>query len=653
MRRIILLLGSCVAMLFASVLPGWSADREVPGSYPTIQAAVSAAQDGDRIVITGQHEELGEIFCLVSGLTFTSGATRGEVRGAHFLIAGSGVTFRDLDINGKNLAGQRVGDATDLVIIQPSVGSVLIEGCNFKNPTPGDEVGNTASENGQMNPGCCVDLRTPGPVTVRNSTFINDEETPSALNEVGLHFDYAPPGGEGVGPVLVESCSFKCTSSNIRFTYRGHDITVRNCNFSAPDIPNDRDAFAAAGLYFNVLVTDPDGLTRDVLVEGCTFDGPADTGQIFQGIYCTEALMDNVVFRNNHFTNGMTFRTITYWSRGTNLSIEDNLFEGRPTDVQMLLRVQSTVGINILSKGDPRLTWKNCRLSNNTFLCGGVTARAIQIMENYLEGVVVEGNTAMDTPSDAFAFVNPPHALIARNNHFERCGGPDTGGLRVAGKYSAVVGNFFLDCQNGVVIAQSLGDYGSTANPQLDRRSEGILVSRNIALRSLVNGIVDRSVDSGTVGALTWQGRSAGIRYINNTVVNSAGHNMALRGDALEVYNNLLIGGAGGVADYQGPGNATFTKLGFNLIYQSPYRNISFLGGATAATTDVVGVFPQLAGGFSYSSAADVVPQPGSPAVDAGSADGITPDYITDIGAVETDAVTDTSVPATGWELFR
>jgi len=116
------------------------------------------------------------------------------------------------------------------------------------NPAPGDEIGSSGSENAMLNPGSCVDFRSTGPFTVRDCTFLNDNDTLSALNEVCLHFDHIPSGGESTGPVLVENCSFRSTNGNIRFTHRAQNITIRGCNFSIPDIDNARDGTAAATL---------------------------------------------------------------------------------------------------------------------------------------------------------------------------------------------------------------------------------------------------------------------------------------------------------------------------------------------------------------------------------------------------------------------
>ncbi|MBE7560596.1 right-handed parallel beta-helix repeat-containing protein [bacterium] len=656
MRRGILRLGGWAAVLLTLSPGGWCADRNVPGDYATIQAAVNAAQAGDRIVISGQRVEPGQITVSVDNLTFTSGATRGEVRAAHFWIIGSGVTFRDLDINGKNLTGGRPTDASDIVAFGPLAGAAVIEGCSISNPTPSDNIGNTGDLYGQTNPGTCVDFRNAGPITVRNCYFINDEEPIAPYNEVGLHFDYAPVAGQGAAGILVENCRFKSTNSNIRFSYRAQDIVIRGCDFTHPDIDNARDSFSAVAVSFNMSVSDLEGVIRDVLIENCVFNGPNDPGQIAGGIYASEQEMHNVVFRNNRVTPSMVRRSFTYWPRGSGLVIENNLFEARPTaanETAIWLRVQSTIaGSNLIPKGDPRLTMRDCMVLNNTFLCDSVASDGPRIDENYVEGVLVEGNAVLDAVGTGIRLINPPHAAIVRGNQVERSGGS---GIWLAGKNTTVAGNVLVDCQNGIVVRESAGAYGSdTTGPQLDRASSGILLSRNIVLGSIANGMIDTSVDSGALGGggLTWTGRSTAIRYVNNTVINSGSYNLSLRGDGLEVYNNLLVGGQGGVADYQGPGNANFARLGFNLIYQSPYRMISFPGGAGMAATDV-SAFPLLAGGASPFNAAGVVPLPSSPAIDAGSANGVDPDYLTDIGAVEVGAVTDTSVPLAGWDRYR
>ena len=58
-------------------------------------------------------------------------------------------------------------------------------------------------------------------------------------------------------------------------------------------------------------------------------------------------------------------------------------------------------------------------------------------------------------------------------------------------------------------------------------------------------------------------------------------------------------------------------------------------------------------GGNNPTTVAGATPKPNAPVLDAGSGDGTSPDYISDIGAIELGAITDTSVPAGGWELYR
>ena len=64
---------------------------------------------------------------------------------------------------------------------------------------------------------------------------------------------------------------------------------------------------------------------------------------------------------------------------------------------------------------------------------------------------------------------NPPYSMILRNNDLLHCGssGIDAG-IRFAGSNSVITGNRAFDCQNGNVLTESAGAYGSDTQPQLD-----------------------------------------------------------------------------------------------------------------------------------------------------------------------------------------
>ena len=115
-----------------------------------------------------------------------------------------------------------------------------------------------------------------------------------------------------------------------------------------------------------------------------------------------------------------------------------------------------------------------------------------------------------------------------------------------------------------------------------------------------------------------------------------------VRGDTLSVYNNLFMGGAGSVLN----NGAVMDKFGFNLTYNSPYE------GFLTPATDIVSPLPPIVSLFPTTVAA-VALRPDSRALDAGTSNGIDPDYITDIGAVEMGYLVDTAVPPRTWELYR
>jgi hypothetical protein len=129
-----------------------AADLYVPAGYPTIQAAVNAAQTNDTIhiasgVYTGQVEIVSKTLTLIGQpgtiLRATTNMTNfaGSVNFPVMEIRSSQVTVRGLTFEGERLAGRYVGDG-DLLGIYVRNSSGNLENCafyGFRESTPGPE----------------------------------------------------------------------------------------------------------------------------------------------------------------------------------------------------------------------------------------------------------------------------------------------------------------------------------------------------------------------------------------------------------------------------------------------------------------------------------------------------------------------------------
>ena len=608
---------------------GWSTDRLVPSQFATIAAAVSAAGAGDRIVISGQHVEDAQILVGVA-LTFTSGSPRADIRQTRFFVTAPGVTFRDLDLDGKSTGGARTG-SRELITLTNAAGDALFEGCSIKHPGPGANQGNNDDAASLASPGACVAIRADGAVSFRNCTMVNDDDGPPVANEVCLHFGDATLPGPG--PVLIEDCTFSADSRPISFIHGWKNVTVRRCTF---DLNPVSSGTAASCVYFNLEDADAGGQMENVLIEGCTFNGEnADGGS---GVYCPSSKMVNTNIRNCYFSPEISEDAIDVTARGSNLVITDNQIDNPLGYIGMHLAARSFLGPNPLPKKSPALVMDGIIVSNN--LVKNIPTLGIGIGENCLGNNVIENNIVTDMGAESITLSIPPVSSLIKNNQCIRGAGP--AGLWLTGQNSTVAGNFFLDCANGIVIRTPRGDYGSAVDPYLDRHSHDLLFSRNIILRSGNNGIRDESADSGTDSQGAWTARSVNIRYVNNTIVNSASFNLAVKGDQISVYNNLFVSGAGSALN----NGAVMDKFGFNLTYNSPY------GGFAQPSTDIDSPTPPIVSLFP-TSPAGVVLRPDSLAIDAGTGNGSDPDYTTDIGALESGAPALSCVTADQWRMYR
>ncbi len=644
MKRSIFNMGVAVCLI-ATASPGWAVDRAVPGTFATIAAALAAAQSGDRIVITGQIAEDAALLVNVDNLTLTSGATRADIRQARFTVNSQNVTFQGVDINGNSPGGVRSTNAVDLVTLGNLSNNITFIDCKIVNPALGTGDGGSADtdETQHSNPGTCVEVRTPGPLTIQNCNFVCDDYTEGtgSQNIVNLHFRGAIGA---VGPVLIEDSTFACERRCLDFQAGWSNITVRRCQFRNYGTGSG----ASAGIYLfpdDVAAEEP---ITNLTIQDCNFLG----NQIgARGIYAPSVRTANVSIRNCNFTSANMATAIRWIGRGEGPVIDNCVIQ-----IGTRQGIGATGGFSgnvFYPKMDPQgfihgFTVSNCVISGND-------NAGIVFEWNVVDGIVIENNTLSGTGREGIGFFERPCSVLVRGNDITACGqsgpfvGSANGGIVLAVNDSIVTDNFIINCPAGIIPRVSRAGAGDPSVPQTERHPRNLTISRNIVILSGGSGITDDSLvpASSSDAQGTYRGRSMKIRYFNNTVVNSQGFNMVVNGDANEVYNNILVGGGGGLTDAGGSGNATFLKFGFNLRFNSGYQNIP-----NVPTTDIV-ANAQLTGGAFPSSRAGAVPLPSSPALRAGTTNGVDPDYVTDIGAIQVGAVTDTSVGATAWDLYR
>ncbi|MBE7560754.1 hypothetical protein HS125_18145 [bacterium] len=453
MRRIICLT-TCLAAVLAWASLGWGADRLVPSQYATIQAAVNAAVAGDRIVISGTHVENGQITIGGNDLTITSGTPRADIRESAWLVQGQNITFDGIDINGDSVAGAQSTTVRDLVTLFPSAGDITFEGCKIVNPARGVNTGEDAFTNldTHSNPGCAIDVRLSGPLTIRNCNFVN-RDPGNGHNIGGLHFNQAI--GTPDGPVLIENCAFGVERRAIDFQSGWNNVTIRNCTFRG-----EVGAFnAACGIFIHTDDVSPVGISNNFLIENCQFLGNGVNTQAWVGMHMFAGEIHNVIIRGCQFPIGVGGDDIYWRMRGDDLSIEDCTFDGS-TGITLRMTVRVDAGnVSGIFAGDPRLVWRNCVIRNNTFT--NLVGQCISCGEGFVSGYLMFNNYFADMPATyAFGALDLPFSGFIRDNEMVRCGASGIlGGISTVMNDSVIADNFILDCRTGITLRSSRGLY--------------------------------------------------------------------------------------------------------------------------------------------------------------------------------------------------
>jgi len=329
---------------FASLLLGFAAaasaiasDLNVPTTaYPTIQAAVNAAQTNDTIhiapgVYTGQVQIISKTLTLIGqpGTILRATTNMSSFPGSSYIpilgIRFSQVTLRGLTFEGERLAERFVGPG-DLLGIYLRQSSGDVENCTFygfRESTPGQELADAIGVYNNENNATEVNFRLVG------STF--------ADNYDGIYFIGSP-------------------------IHRSIKVTVENNTFVGPGPLNTRDSifgiyvregvggriagntisgFSYVGtgapfpISFGILADNEAnfppvfGILQPLLIEGNTLRDNQQHIALIKG--------DGSVVRNNRFQGTAPgIIPLGLFVSGTNVTIANNQFEDMPEGIRLL-----------------------------------------------------------------------------------------------------------------------------------------------------------------------------------------------------------------------------------------------------------------------------------------------------------------------------
>ncbi|MBE7558078.1 right-handed parallel beta-helix repeat-containing protein [bacterium] len=600
---------------------------------PDMNAALSQVPAGGTITVTTDLEEDGT-YLIGQAVTLRGQHAGITLRNMGFLVTAGGVVFRDLVIDGKDSQGRRNPARRNLIRVTPTAGDFTMENCRVVHPASGEGDGLAHNAVSLHGPGSALQLEMGTRVTLRNCDFNNAVDA-GIDNEVNVFFTSVDPAA---GPILIEGCTFGAHSRGIQINTPHANITIRNNTFlwsgTAGEFADEEVTGVMLTTDFNDLsaANGPRGAPlRNMLVEGNRFGGPGfprmnNSGLAFWGP------VEGLVIRNNTFNNTVVYEAIQLWDYGRDVILENNyVAPGSHQSGCYVIGARSKQ----LTYGDPDFRLDNVVIAGETF--APVNGSGMTITE-MTYGVRIENCFFNQCAMYGFWTYASSNQFVLRACTFTGCGARDTGvdgAVVVQSEGSVVADNVMLDCRNGVSFDPER-EYFTPAGPI--RRPNRCVVAGNYMLRCTRYGIEDTNGS-----ALDPGGQAVGIRIVNNTITLPGVGAMALRSRDFDVFNNIMHGGP--VAITTTTFSPTFRRRGFNLNYGNAYQ------GMSATATDKT-ANPQFAGGLSPAGAADVALLPGSPARNAGSADGLAPDYRTENGAWQEVAIT-ASAPAARWERYR
>jgi len=299
-----ILLLSLVGAILLSTSTVFATDRHVPGQYPTIQAAINAAVDGDTVIVA-QDTYYENINFGGKSITVTSTDPNDPnvIAGTVIDANGSGtvVTFPDVESANCVLAGFTItdGNASDRgggILCWD--GSITIDNCII--------TGNSASKGG----GIYSDYAE---LTVAGCTFSGN-----VVDCLGISFC----GGGGIfnqyGNLIVTDCTF---TENVAVMGNGGgiysmegELTLTDCTFTG-----NSATFEGGGVATDY---------NSVIVTNCTFSG--NSAQYGGGMNNAHwgATATNCIFTGNSAQRGAGVCTFYLYGGGQTLRLSNCTFSG-------------------------------------------------------------------------------------------------------------------------------------------------------------------------------------------------------------------------------------------------------------------------------------------------------------------------------------
>lgn len=314
---------------------GIAADRRVPADYPTIQAAVNAAQTDDTIhiaagIYTGQVLIVSKTLTLIGqpGTILRATTSMPIFPGSPYIplmgIRLSTVTIQGMTFEGERLAG-RLASPYDLLGIYLRQSSATVENCSFfgfRENVPGQKLAGAIGVFNTENNAAMVTLRVAGSMFADNYNGLYFIGSPTRKS-----IDVTVENNTIIGPGPLNTVD---SIIGILFREGAGGRIVGNTVSGYAYIGSGADSPISLGVLADSEANYPSfDQTEPALIEGNTFRDNQYHVALIRA--------DNSVVSNNHFQGtapGIT--PVALALTGTNVTITKNRFENLPEGIRLI-----------------------------------------------------------------------------------------------------------------------------------------------------------------------------------------------------------------------------------------------------------------------------------------------------------------------------
>ncbi len=582
--------------------------------FTNIKDALNAATLNEIIQINAAGNPYPDEGLLTVGQSVTLTSINGiaVIQRTRFNVLANNVTFQNLSLDGENASKQ--------IISFLGVSNATVRGCTVVNPasgtvdSPADTTDDLADVAEAMDCGVCVSVAGGDNVLIENNDM---RSTANSAIASQANVQVIVPGAGTHNGLTIRGNQFGAETRNLSIWSGWSNVTIENNSFVRATLGTV--ARTGSNILISTLNSDGAAVCRNWTIRNNTFTFADDSNISFE--QCT---VDNIDIEGNTFTQAQDNQAVILQAVGSGVVVRNNTFGTSGSTAVSLNNALNQPAANALAT----VTVSDNHMAN--------PAAGVSVGENVSQGIVVRDNVidAVGANVGMSLTGGSASALLQRNRVSQ---GGSSSCINLDGLGATVVDCEFIGGRRGVALF-SQNTFTSVGGNNI--------VARNLVVEPGLSGTSGRIVGIGDWDNVTGWVAQANNRIIGNTVVLCAADGIYVAGPGYKVYNNISAFCVNSGINVKA--GVTLALSDYNLYFQNQVANYV---GTTAGPHDIA-ANPQFVTFFGVSAGADFHLKPISPARDAGTSNGVDPDYITDLGALQ-DVAVDTAVPGAAWELYR